>query len=293
MRIFLLLTLLVSTPSAAGPQADVDEAAALLSRFEPGAMPRAVSVMGALSELGSFGSAEHLPLLNSLAAEEQEVIQTHARAAIERISQRERDHMRRRYQQPGNEAVTDWLSRHEPVGPEGERLGRNERHMVAYTALVLAGDDRPVDQDWRDNGEVLESQGHAQEAIQLYVTAALRGESDAYARLTAFGLDTERLMLGVYTALPARSRGSTAPPRVARRRRRHGDRSCVCRPRVSSRRRRARPDPHRPWGVMLRSGRLSTGAASAARSRIERSMNDPDERVSALAKATHAMLDSP
>ena len=46
-------------------------------------------------------------------------------------------------------------------------------------------------------------------------------------------------------------------------------------------------------GVMLRSGRLSTGAASAARAQIERSMNDPDERVSALAKATYATLDSP
>ena len=110
MRMLLLLTLLVSTPSAAGPTAGVDEAAALLSRFEPGAMPRAVSVMGALSELGSFGSAEHLPL-SSLAAEEQEVIQTHARAAIERISQRERDHMRRRYQQPG--------ARRSPTGSVG------------------------------------------------------------------------------------------------------------------------------------------------------------------------------
>ena len=292
MRMLLLLTLLVSTPSAAGPTAGVDEAAALLSRFEPGAMPRAVSVMGALSELGSFGSAEHLPLLNSLAAEEQQIIQTHARAAIERISQRERERSRRRYQQPGNEAVTDWLSRHEPVGPEGERLGRNERHMVAYTALVLAETIGPVDQDWRDAGEVLESQGHPQEAIQLYVTAALQGESDAYTRLTAFGLDTERLMLGVYTALPADHQarlplhawlvdgGGMATVRV-----------------FADRVSRADADERgltlAALGVMLRSGRLSTGAASAARARIERSMNDPDERVSALAKATYATLDSP
>ena len=292
MRRFLLLTLLVSTPVAAGPQADVDEAAALLSRFEPGAMPRAVSVMGALSELGSFGSAEHLPLLSSLAAEEQEVIQTHARAAIERISQRERDHMRRRYQQPGNEAVTDWLSRHEPVGPEGERLGRSERHVVAYTALVLAETIGPIDQDWRTTGEALESRGHAQEAIQLYVTAALRGEADAYARLTAFGLDTERLMLGVYTALPA-DHEARLPLQAWLVDGGGLDTVRVFADRVSRTGAGERGLTLTALGVMIRSGRLSTGAASAARSRIERSLNDPDERVSDLAKATHAMLGLP
>ena len=292
MRTFLLLTLLVSTPVAAGPQADVDEAAALLSRFEPGAMPRAVSVMGALSELGSFGSAEHLPLLSSLAAEEQEVIQTHARAAIERISQRERDHMRRRYQQPGNEAVTDWLSRHEPVGPEGERLGRSERHVVAYTALVLAETIGPIDQDWRTTGETLESQGHAQEAIQLYVTAALRGDADAYARLTAFGLDTERLMLGVYTALPA-DHEARLPLQAWLVDGGGLDTVRVFADRVSRTDAGERGLTLTALGVMIRSGRLSTGAASAARSRIERSLNDPDERVSDLAKATHAMLGLP
>ena len=140
-------------------------------------MPRAVSVMG-LERTGSFGSAEHRYSTASR-PRNSKIIQTHARATIERISQRGAA-----FSAPlptaANEAVTDWLDRHEPVGPEGERLSRASANMVATPALVLAkARSRPVDQDWRDAGEVLESQGHPQEAFD-YVTRSTQGRSSAY-----------------------------------------------------------------------------------------------------------------
>ena len=292
MRFLLQLIIAVSTPALAGTHTNVDDAAALLSRFEPGAMPRAVSVVGALHDLGSFGSAEHLPLLNSLAAEEHHTIQTYARAAIEQIAQRERQIVRSRYQSPGNEAVTNWLSRHEPVGPEGERLGRNERHMVAYTALVLAEAIGPATDQWRKVGADLEAQGRQQDAIRLYVTAALLGEPDAYSRLDAFGLDTERLMLGVYTPLPKQhdariplqawliEEGGIATVRVFAERVGRSDAT-------------ERGLTLAALSAMIQAGRLNTSADAAARSRIQRSQGDPDALVSEFARTAYASFPSP
>ena len=289
MRFIILLSLVLSAPALASSQSTVDDAAALLSRFEPGAMPKAVSVMSALTDLATMGTAEHLPLLNSLAAEEQRDIQAHAKAAIQRIAKRERQIHRTSYQQPGHQAVTAWLSRHEPVGPAGERLGRSERHMVAYSALVLAEAIGPATKDWRSVGERLETDGRQQEAIRLYVTASLYGEADAYPLLDAFGLDTERLMLGVYTALPSDHQARiTLQPWLIQ----EGGIATV---RVFAER-IARTDAAEreltlaALSAMIAAGRLSTNADAAARTRIARSQGDPDGQVSEFARTTYATL---
>lgn len=289
MRLFTLLFFVLTPTAFAGPPADVDNAAALLSRFEPGTMPQAVGVISALNDLATSGSAEHLPLLNSLAADEQLNIQTHAKTAISLIAQRERRIHRSSYQQPGNGEVTTWLSRHEPVGPAGERLGRNERHMVAYSALVLAESIGPVTEAWRSVGEKLEIDGRQREAIRLYVTAALHGESEAYTLLDAFGLDTERLMLGVYTALPANhparvplqawliQEGGLPTVRIFAERITRTDAA-------------EREVSLAALGRMIRAGRLNSSADAAARSRIARSQVDPDGQVRAFARTTYATL---
>jgi len=292
MRLFFLLSLVLSPHAVASPQLTVDDAAALLSRFEPGAMPKAVGVIGALNDLATSGSAEHLPLLKSLASEEQHSIKVHAKAAIKLIAQRERQVHRDSYQQPGHGAVTDWLGKHEPVGPEGERLGRNERHVVAYSALVLAESIGPVDGNWKKTGADLETEGRQQDAIRLYVTAALCGEPDAFLLLDSFGLNTERLMLGIYTALPA-THQARAPLQAWL-----IDEGGLATVRVFADR-IARTDSEErgvtlaALGAMIRAGRLNSSADTAARSRIERSRSDPDGQVSEFARTTYAALSTP
>jgi hypothetical protein len=290
MRLFITILLALSPSARASPQAGTDNAAALLSRFEPGAMPKATGVVSALNSLADFGSAEHLPLLNSLASEEQYAIQVHARAAIKLIAQRERQANRNSYQRPGHKAVTVWLSQHEPVGPAGERLGRNERHAVAYTALVLAESIGPSTLQWRDLGERLELEGRHQEAIRLYVTAALRGEDEAFANLTAFGLDTERLMLGVYTALPS---DHSAKPLLLSWLVREGGITAVrvFAERIGRSEAIERATTLDALSKMIQAGRLNTGADSAARRRIASSQSDPDSQVREFARTTYATLE--
>lgn len=266
--LFTLLVLTAGTATASKPPA-ADHAAVLLSRFEPGAMPPATPVIHALDQLAARGTLEHLPLLASLASTEQEAIQSHAQHAISMISSRAQSAARARYVSPGHEAVTRWLSRNEPIGPEGERLGRNERHTVAYSAIVLGDTLASPFEDWVTAGAKLEVEGHQQAAIRVYVAAALYESETAYVHLADIGLDVERLMLGIFTAMPT---DHSARPGLLRWLTRRGQLPTV---RVLSERLGRCGEAETgtltdTLRAMIASGHLTTPAVTAARSRISR-----------------------
>ena len=283
----LLLSLHAFAGSAAHKAsiAQADEAATLLSRFEPGTLPASPSVLTALGSLGDSGTTDHLPLLNSIVQDEGPVVRVSARSAIADIDARLRSAFRGAYSGPRHDEVWAWLSAHEPIGPAGESLGRNEKYAVAYGALVLGDTVGPTLKDWKGAGYSLEQSGHFQDAIRLYTTAIIEGDFEAIDELAEFRIDTEQLLLGVLTALPNDhpirdrlmdwlvSNGSVTTVRVM------ADRT----KRTSA---LERAIAIRALGTMIRDGKLKPNAASLARKRLERTADDPHADVSQFARAT-------
>jgi len=293
---FLSAILLLATnafgevrPDALASQAN--DAATLLSRFEPGTLPSNTSVLSALARLSDSGTTDHLPLLKSLVSEESSIVRKNARMAIQTIDARHRTATRSAVVGPTGQEVAEWLSRHEPVGPAGEPLGRHEKIAVAYSALILGDKVGPALMNWKETGYNLEQNGEFRQAIRLYTTAMLEGNFDAIHEMAQFPFKTELLLLGVFTALPADhpSREALMGWLVE-----HGSVSTV---RImADRAKRAsafdRAVALDALALMIREGKLKPKAVDIARSRLERSTRDPHADVSAFARTTLSELTS-
>ena len=285
------ILLLLATASA-GSGSSVDDAAALLSRFPPGSIPASPRVLEAIGALTEHGDEDHIDLLQSLVEDESAELRIVAVDAIEGISQRARVACRTAYTPPLDRDVARWISRHQPVGPQGETLGRAEQRAVAYTALVLAESLVPLVDNWRSLGQLLETQDEPQTAIRLYATAIINGELDAVTYLEAFDVDTETLLLGLLTALP--SNHPTKPVLITWLTA-HGSIATV---NVLSNRAMRMSTIERAGALnalstMIREGRLNTGADSAARGQIESSTLDPHQAVRTFAQTTLIELAQP
>ena len=265
--------------------AQADNAATLLSRFEPGGIPSNTAVLTALARLSESGTLDHLPLLESLAEEEISMVQSGAQTAISNIGSRHRTAVRSAFPYPTHQALTAWLSKHEPVGANGERLGRHEKHAVGYSALILGDHVGPYVLAWKETGYALEQAGKFRSAIRLYTAAILEGQFEAITELEEFPFNTEKLLLGVFTALPTehpiRDRlmnwmvetGSIATVRIMADRTKRG--SAL-----------ERAMAIEALALMIREGKLKPNAADLARHRLERSARDPHTDISVFARTT-------
>jgi hypothetical protein len=291
--LFLTTSLLLTLNCSADPSAvaDSDHAATLLSRFQPGAMPKSAPVLTALAQLNHSGTHEHIPLLQSLVDEERPEIRESALAAISNIATRHRASIRGSIRGPTSGQMTAWLTRYEPTGAHGEELGRFEKEAIAYCALLLGDRVGVYRTDWKAAAYRFEQEGQFKEALRLYAAAVLHNDLDAIDELEEFRLDTELLTLGLLTALP---HDHPSRHHLMRWLIHAGSLPTV---RIMAERAKRGPDVERALALdslalMIRTGKLKPSAINIARNRLERSTQDPSLDVSQFARTTLSELES-
>lgn len=207
MMIPWILPALLSTALAGPP----DDAATVLSRYPAGRVPNSPVVMDAIRALQEEGGADHIGVLQSLQEHEQSPIREAAGGALLIVTLRARLERREAYTAPDNRDVRRWLSEHQPARDDGSPLGEREADAVAYAVLVCGGPQKVYAQTPTvliSEGEKREDEADLHSALLHYSFAAARGDHAAREIIGAFGLDTERLLLG----LSARTRLLTEPP---------------------------------------------------------------------------------
>jgi hypothetical protein len=186
--------------------------AALISRFPPGHLPDTEAVFGALQELAQHGTADDQPLLRSLVEKEEGGVQRAALEALAAIEGRERSALRSGFAHtvPGEREIEAWISGRGKA--PSARLGQAEQQMVAYAALVLSqalsegcpGSLEPVAQaelpQLREQAKLAERANKPSLAVSLYVLAVVSGDNHARADIVEFGVDPDRLVLGMTSA---------------------------------------------------------------------------------------------
>jgi hypothetical protein len=191
--------------SALAREVQAEQAAATLSRFPAGHVPATEPVFAAITALGASGSREHLSLLTSLAEREAPEIQQAAQIAIADLNQRTIDTTRRIFSTnniPSDTAIDHWVRAHESelARPNGSKLGHTESRMVAYAAIVLDGIKTaqvPTADDDQAEARARELQTDAIPALVHYARGAADGQQDSLDAIRAFGVDPERLLLGM------------------------------------------------------------------------------------------------
>ena len=269
-----------------------DEAATLLSRFPAGALPNSPAVLSAIGTLGESGDPDTLPLLESLVNLEGTQVRGSALRAIDTINQRTRQANRNAFRSPRAADVSHWLSRHLPMGLNDEALGRHEGRAVAYAALVFGESVGTFLTEWETVSARLEAQGRTRSALRVYAAAIVHGEFQAINALKNFDLDTESLLLGLLTALPAEH---PTHPRLSGWLIAHGTAPTV---RVFSDRTLRLSALERASSLdalsqMIRAGRLNSRTSSLAQRRIELSAADTHSAVSIFARTTLIELEKP
>ena len=191
--------------SAFEREIQAEQAAATLSRFPAGRVPATEPVLAAIAALGASGSRDHLALLSSLAAREVPEVQQAAERAIGTLNQRTIDTTRKIFSAnniPSDSAVDHWVRTHETelARPNGSKLGREESRTVAYAAIVLDGIKTaqvPSADDDEAEARARELQTDAIPALVHHARSAADGEQDSLDAIRAFGVDPERLLLGM------------------------------------------------------------------------------------------------
>ena len=196
MRIFLTIALLAFSPSKA-IASEANDAASLLSRFPQGHVPPSIAVLDALGSIAESGDEEHISLLNSLIEDEANEVQHAANRALATISKRERQILRATFKAPTS-ADVDAFVQHIPKSEAD--LGFSERRVLAYAILTLGEIPKNNDLAWQTRSEALEDARNPRGALQTYVQAAARGDRKAIDVIQSYGVDSEKLILGVWTA---------------------------------------------------------------------------------------------
>ena len=200
---FLSLIPLLAPLALAGP---LDDAAALLSRFPAGGVPQTDAVVAAIDTLASDGTAAERPLLGQLAQDESGRVAHAASDALAALDARD---------QAAERVAFAILLRAQLTGPDAVRalgpLGPAEGAAVTYAHAVVgsAGGDHartlePVSPE-RARALVADAERAERElgpaaSVPLYLQAAMSGDADGLLGLTALGVDTELLVLGMSAA---------------------------------------------------------------------------------------------
>jgi hypothetical protein len=264
-------------------------------------VPTEQRVLEALTTLRNQGMPEHMGLLHSLAMEEHGLVQLGALQAVESVAGRIRTDLRLQFAHdlPGDSELYDWLRLHrtDVQRADGTHLGTTERQVLAYAALVL-GDVRARPEPEQYDGSLIdaatrsENAGDAREALRLYAWSASLGEPTAWTHIEAFGVDPERLLLGMSTsdcqALPSPlddavvdllvSQGSTVTLQVM------AERS-------TSTNDRTRTHAVDALGRMLRAPNLGEAERTVALDKLHHATMDPSNIVRVTARS--ALLELP
>jgi hypothetical protein len=241
----LLLALLLPSVAFAAPAAApapvkgaiapaIDAAVALLSRYPAGMVPVDPGVMAAILLLGEQGSRDEVSLLRNLVENERDEIRDAAARAIADIRGRQRQSQRAEYAEtlPGLPALEEAA---QPFLDRG--LGHHEALCAAYASFVLGGLEtittsgsgsgdperllaagRPhkalsaaMQEDSKQSrllaARAREDLGDVAGAVKSYAMLAAGGDADARQALDGFGVDAERLLLGMLSGRPAEGHG--------------------------------------------------------------------------------------
>jgi hypothetical protein len=225
VAVVALAALAAGPVRAAEPGPTVEEATALLSRFPAGDVPVDPTVMDAIHTLGEIGDHTSVSLLRSLVEHERDEIASAARRAIARIRDAQRTSQRASFAASLDDIALEPVAR--PL--RGEGLGLESSRCLAYAKavlgpprgafvapatdeadpLLLLADGMPrkalavvIDDAGPDAGmlqaRALEELGDLPGALRVYAALAAGGHADARAALEAYGIDAERLLLGVW-----------------------------------------------------------------------------------------------
>lgn len=221
----------------------VDAAGALLSRYPAGQMPIDEDVMGAIGELRAHGERGDVPVLRSLVERERPEIAAAATTAISAIRDRQRDAQRVDFAS----GLPDWPDLTSSAPPFRARgLGREEAACAAYAEFILGG---PADEvipvalrggAAQPDAEVLlaggaprralaaidqpsvaagmlaaqarEDLGDVRGALRTWATLAASGVPEARNALDSYGIDAERLLLGILVERGVTGTDEAGPP---------------------------------------------------------------------------------
>jgi HEAT repeat protein len=221
--------LALAGPARAADPRDPNEAAALLSRYPAGSLPLDPTTMTAIHLLGEAGDRQDISLLRNIAEHERDEIRAAAVDAIGAIRDRQRIAQRERFARDlpdqadlaapaaalraqglgGEEAAcaayADRILGTEPLGPHP-----STREEVKGDPEALIEEGRPrtavavLERDPSSAARALEARawedlGEPRGAVRQYALLAARGEAEGWEALDRFGVDPERLLLGLLT----------------------------------------------------------------------------------------------
>lgn len=223
-------------PLAASAAVPVD-VGAQLSRYAPGQMPVDPTVINALDQFRADGDPGDVALLRSIARHERSEIADFATRAIAGIRSRQRDDQRDVFARD----LPDWPEL-AAAGTAWQKLGLGEEEAacVAYAHLVLGAQPKAIKPqpvsggaaEYLANGSprmallstvgstpadgLLKAQAHEDlgdlpGALRTYAVLAAAGVPEARQALDGYGIDVERLMLGLLVSARA---GESLMPEV-------------------------------------------------------------------------------
>jgi hypothetical protein len=199
---------------------DTDGAAQVLSRYPSGHTPVEAQVLRALSTLEVRGTRRDVSLLRHIAANEQPILAAAARRAIAAVRARQRDAQRVAFagELPGpvdlDAEARAWRAKglgpaeascaayahaivgdpapsgRTPVDGDPERLLADGQAVAAVAALDPAADPSLAARAYEEAGQV-------RRALRIYAENAVAGDDAAVAALEDYGVDIERLFLGL------------------------------------------------------------------------------------------------
>jgi len=278
-HILTILLLLISHHPASA--SDSEHAAGMLSRFPAGSVPASIAVLNAMGILAESGDEEHTSLLESMLGTESIQVQEAATLALGSISNRSRRALRQNFSVPSPLQINAFA---EQFRDQQLRLGLHERRALAYAVLILGEIPPNTNTEWRENGTTKEKASDPTGALRSYAQAAAHGHVDAFHEIQAYGLDPERLVLGLWTAwCPDRTDTSPALDTLVH----LGSIQTV---RVLANRSVRGTAYHRAIALnalsqMLADGKLSNTASMAARDGLQSGTQDPHNDVRVLARA--------
>lgn len=164
------------------------EVAVLLSRYEAGEVPATPEVLGAIDRIGAEGAPSDASLLASLVAHESEPTAGTARRALDALRARQRTDQRQRF------AATQL--------PAPSSAGGESARCLAYAEALLGTSVPLAEEGGRARALALEDAGDVRGAVRQYAALAALGDGEARAELVGFGVDPERLLLGMLRLAP-------------------------------------------------------------------------------------------
>ena len=211
--------------NATSAEQEVAHAAAVLSHYPAGGMRLDAEVVEALSVLGRLGGANELSLLQNVYTYERDSVARFSIGAISDIRKRRKNNQRRQFAKdmPSDRAFSTVANHYVQDG-----LGYQSAECAAYALLILQPGENPIltvtsstysaeelltlglpstalsvaKIEYGGYDTLLPAQAHEDlgdmaSAVSHYAKLAIEGSAPAVEELSDFGIDTERLLLGL------------------------------------------------------------------------------------------------